>query len=81
MSTLASIHASDEALDEECLHVVIQAYDRAWKQLQGSIFAAHPRAQETREILGRRIVEIARRGERDPVRMGDEAVASFGLSV
>jgi hypothetical protein len=80
MANLASIHRS-EALDDESLHVIVQAYDDAWSLLQGSIFAAHPRTRETREMLERRIIEMARRGERDPIRLRDEAVSYFGLAV
>lgn len=69
-----------EALDEICLHVMIQAYDGAWRVLQGSIFGAPPRAHDTRQELERRIVELIRSGERDPVRLRDAALSLFSLS-
>jgi hypothetical protein len=70
-----------EALDEGCLHLMIQAYDDAWRMLQGSIFAAQPRAKKSRQILERRIIELVRNGERDAVKLRDEAVAYFNLAV
>jgi hypothetical protein len=47
-------------VDEESLHVIIQAYDDAWSLLRSSIFAAHPRTRETQEMLERPIIEMAR---------------------
>jgi hypothetical protein len=70
-----------EALDEDCLHVMIQAYVDAWSVLQGSIFGAYPRAHDTRQRLERRIVELIRSGERDPGRLRDAALSRFSLSV
>jgi hypothetical protein len=63
--------------DPETVHIIIQAYDDAWKSLRGSIFAAQHRAEETRQILARRVIEIAQRGERDPIYLRDGALDCF----
>jgi hypothetical protein len=68
------------ALDSETIIRIVQAYDTAWHSLRGSIFASVPRAEETREILIRRIIEIAEHGECDPTRLRDGALRHFGMA-
>ena len=68
------------ALDCEAIVRIVQAYDSAWHSLRGSIFASVPRADETREILIRRIIEIAECGECDATRLRDGALRQFGLA-
>jgi hypothetical protein len=68
------------ALDCEAIVCIVQAYDSAWHSLRGSIFASVPRAEETRDILIRRIIEIAEHGECDPARLRDGALRHFGLA-
>jgi hypothetical protein len=62
------------AFDPGMTSVVIQAFDEAWKSLEetNSEFAQPSRAATTREVLARRVIEMARRGETnlDRLRVG-----------
>jgi hypothetical protein len=80
MSDVISINTSS-TLDRESVFIIIQAYEDAWKFLGGSIFAAERRAQRTRETLVRCIIERVERGERDPIRLRDQALKDFGFGM
>jgi hypothetical protein len=67
------------SLDSKSVGCIIQAYDAAWEALRGSIFASVNREEETRAILVRSIVEMAERGERDPMHLRDGALRCFGM--
>lgn len=56
------------------------AFRAAWDMLvgSGSVYAQPFRAEWTRETLARRIIEMARGGERDVDRLRDDAVAYLG---
>jgi len=41
----------------------------------GNVLAADYRAASTRELLTKRIIETARQGERDPIRLVDDALS------
>jgi hypothetical protein len=51
-----------------------EAFDEVCKHL-------HDRGQPeiVREVIANHIIEVARRGERDPIRLRDAVLASFGL--
>jgi hypothetical protein len=66
-------------LDSKAVGCIIQAYDAAWGSLRGSIFASTPREEETRALLVRSIIEMAERGERDPIHLRDGALRHFGM--
>jgi hypothetical protein len=69
-----------EAFDPETTHLMVQAFDGAWESLRetGHVATAPFKADATRETLAKRILELAQRGERDPIRLKDYAVK--GLS-
>jgi hypothetical protein len=56
-----------------------EAFELAWRSLQqaGSRDATQYRAQRTREILARLIIDQARHGERDVARLRDRALSGF----
>lgn len=58
----------DKSFDPGMTSVVIRAFDEAWKSLDESKseFAQPSRAATTRDVLARRVIEMARRGETDP---------------
>jgi hypothetical protein len=68
--------------DVDTTIILASAFDAAWLSLQtsGSPFAADDRASQTRDLLARRIIEIAQRGERDKRRLVEEALAQFVTS-
>jgi hypothetical protein len=64
------------AFDPEAVRVLVAALDDAWRSLQrsGVYFKSGGHAQATREKLARRIIEMAKLGERDPTRLRDDAL-------
>jgi hypothetical protein len=67
------------AFDPETADVLVAAFDTSWKLLKisGSILAAVPESDATREILARRIIETAQLGEKDPFKLVDDALANL----
>jgi hypothetical protein len=73
------IYIKHLGLDSKAVACIVQAYDAAWESLRGSIFASARRAEETRAILARSIIEMAERGERDPIHLQEGALRCFGM--
>ncbi len=67
----------NKAFDAEATRVLSSAFDTAWRLLEasGSLLATEPEAASTRESLAKRIIEMRLRGERDPNRLVDGALA------
>jgi hypothetical protein len=59
--------------------ILASAFDAAWLSLQVSNnpLAADSRSIETRDLLAQRIIDAARRGERDKGRLVEEALGQF----
>jgi hypothetical protein len=74
--TIVALFA-EASFDPETVSVLAAAFDAAWDSLQrsGSALAADSEAALTRELLAERIIELARRGERDPQRLVEGALA------
>ena len=73
---------SDGFFDPEATNILTAAFDTAWQTLRtsGDVLAADYRAASTRELLAKRIIETARQGERDPIRLADDALAHLANS-
>jgi hypothetical protein len=73
MVQLLTVSAS---FDPEATKILTTAFDAAWQTLKtsGNVLAADFRAASTRELLAKRIVEMGRRGERDPLRLVEDAL-------
>lgn len=67
---------SAKQFDPELTHAMGEAFDGAWTLLEGK--GPLP-ADEVRLELGRRIVELAQRGERDAEKLSAYAVAMMRL--
>jgi hypothetical protein len=65
---------SDRSFDEETTALICQGFDLTCREL-------HDRGQPAlvREVIAKRIVEIAGRGERDPEKMRDAALLALGF--
>jgi len=74
--TPPSLDKDDKAFDPGMTSVVIQAFEEAWKSLEESKcdFAQPSRAATTRDVLARRVIEMARRGETDADRLRVDAL-------
>jgi hypothetical protein len=60
----------------EEVEILVAAFDDAWAKLQasGAPFAGEGYALGAREILARRIIMAAKRGERNPRQLTDDAL-------
>ena|SRR5215216_557121 len=68
---------ANSAFDPETVNVLAAAFDTAWRVISksGSPLAADPQAASARDLLAKRIIEMVQRGERDPHRLVDDALA------
>ena len=64
------------AFNSEAAHAMGEAFVDAWKSLKASrsLFTSSFRKDRAQEILASRIIELAQRGERDPIRLRDEVL-------
>ena len=67
------------AFDIKTTMILASAFDAAWLSLQksGGAVVSDPQISETRELLAKRIIEIAEHGERDRQRIVNDALAQF----
>ena len=74
MPEIVQFIPGDSGFDSEAIAVVCTAYDRASHML-------HDRghARVAREIIAKRIIALAAKGERDPERLGNSAPVAAGL--
>jgi hypothetical protein len=61
--------------DDAAISMMSKAYDRACESLGVSGSSAYA----TREIIAKRIIDAAKNGERDPVRLHVQALIPFGI--
>ena len=69
--------AENRIFDPETAHLLAAALENAWKSLttRGDRFADPLKAAHSREVLAKRIIELAQHGERDSTRLCDDALA------
>jgi hypothetical protein len=72
---------ANTAFDPDTVALLSSAFDKAWDKLKtsGSSLTADDQALSTRELLAKRIVERALKGERDERRLMDDALAHLAL--
>jgi len=70
------------AFDPEIIEILVAAYEDAWTKIErsGSAFASPRYRRAAQEIVAKRIIEMAQRGEREPTRLADDAVAYLARS-
>ncbi len=70
-------HPDTSAFDPESLRILTAAFEDAWQALQtaGTTFDFDGHAEQTRDILARCIIAMAKLGERDRNRLRDAALA------
>lgn len=68
---------AQSAFDPEFIETLVSAYEDAWRQVEqsGSAFASPRYRRAAQEIVAKRIIEMAQRGEREPVKLAGDAVA------
>jgi hypothetical protein len=62
--------------DPESIQVLASALDDAWSRIEksGSRFARPGYSRAMREVIAKRIIEMAQQGVKDPHRLADDAV-------
>jgi len=73
---------SDAAFDSETTELLGAAFEAAWEKVNaaGIALAEGSEAALTREALAKRIIELAKRGERDPDRLVESALDHLAKS-
>jgi hypothetical protein len=68
--------------DPEIIEILVTAYEDAWEKIEqsGSTFASPRYRRAAQEIVAKRIIEMAQHGEREPIRLADDAVAYLARS-
>jgi hypothetical protein len=66
----------ETAFDPETIEVLASAFDNAWDRLQksGSRFARPGYSRAAREVIAKRIIEMAQLGMKDPQKLTDDTV-------
>ena len=74
--SIASLLA-ETAFDPDTVALLASAFETAWDTVKksGSPLAADDQAASTRELLAKRIIATAQKGERDTQRLVDDALA------
>ena len=69
--------AERRAFDPVTAHLLAASFENAWNSLavRGDRLADPLKADHSREVLAKRIIELAQRGERDSIRLCDDALA------
>jgi hypothetical protein len=68
---------TQSAFDPEVIATLVAAYEDAWQKIEqsGSTFASPRYRRAAKEIVAKRIIEMAQRGEREPTHLANDAVA------
>jgi hypothetical protein len=76
MHAIVAKHAGEGAFQPEEIAILVAAFDSCWQRLQksGARYGSDRSMQAARERLGKGIIEAARRGERDPHRLCEDAI-------
>jgi hypothetical protein len=68
---------AQSAFEPETVEFLVSVYEAAWKQVEqsGSKLASPAYQRPAQELIAKRIIEMAQRGERDPSILADDAVS------
>jgi len=68
---------AQSAFEPEVLDILVSAFETAWQKVEqsGSKLASPAYRRAAQEIIAKRIIETAQRGERNPSELADDAVA------
>jgi hypothetical protein len=73
---------AQSAFDPELIEALVAAFTAAWAKVEasGSKLASPAYARAAQEIIAKRIIEMAQRGEKDPSVLVDDAVSYLARS-
>jgi len=82
MAEIREFIHTEAVFDPEAIQVLASALDDAWDRIQksGSRFARPAYARAVREVLAKRIIEAAQRGEKDKLKLAADAVKFLGAN-
>lgn len=68
---------AQSAFEPEMIDTLVSVFETAWQKVErsGSKLASPAYKRAAQEIIAKRIIEMAQRGERDPSELADDAVA------
>ena len=68
---------AQSAFEPEMIETLVSVFEAAWQKVEqsGSKFASPAYKRAAQEIIAKRIIEMAQRGERDPKVLADDAVS------
>jgi hypothetical protein len=80
MAIVPLLEKSD--FDPEFIKTLVSAYEDAWHKVEksGSIFASPRYRRVAQEIIAKRIIDMAQRGEIEPAQLADDAVTYLSQS-
>ncbi len=69
--------AQSSAFEPETIETLVSVFEDAWRKVEqsGSKLASPGYRRAAQEILAKRIIETAQRGELDPRKLADDAVS------
>jgi hypothetical protein len=67
---------TNSSFDPEEIKILVSGFDAAWEAVKssGGTLSRSPYARPIREVLAKRIIEMARRGQSDPHNLCEDAV-------
>jgi hypothetical protein len=73
---------AQSAFDPETIETLVSVFDAAWRKVEqsGSKLASPAYKRAAQEIIAKRIIEMAQRGERDPHDLAEDAVSYLDRS-
>jgi hypothetical protein len=73
---------ADSSFDPELIKTLAEAYEDAWRKIvqSGSTFASPRYQRVAQEIIAKRIIDMAQRGELAPHQLADDAVKYLAQS-
>lgn len=68
---------AQSAFEPETIGILVSVFEAAWQKVErsGSKLASPGYERAAQEIIAKRIIEMAQRGERDPTALAADAVA------
>ncbi len=68
---------AQSAFEPEVIETLVGVFETAWRKVEqsGSKLASPAYKRAAQEIIAKRIIETAQRGERDPAELADDAVS------
>jgi len=69
-----NLEIADRSFDAETTAIICQAFGKACKETHDN-----DQSDSVKEIIAKRLIVIAARGERDPEKMSEAALISLGL--